>query len=139
MPPKTPPASEMGVAVLSAKSPVGRTFVYGKHIVGNLYGCDKDVLMDVGKLNRIVIEAAKVGKMTLLDVKAWKIGLGVSIIGIVLESHISIHTWPEYSFATVDVYTCGSSTDPDAAFGYIVRELRASRVEKKVILRTYEE
>ncbi len=116
-----------------------RVLVYGKHVAGNLYGCDREVLMDINKLNRIVVEAAKVGKMTLLDVKAWKIGMGVSIIGIVLESHISIHTWPEYSFATVDVYTCGSSTDPEAAFEYIARSLRASRVEKKVLIRSYEE
>ncbi len=129
----------MGVVTASVKTSTGRTLVYGKHVVGNLYECDQEVLMDLGKLNRVVIEAAKVGRMTLLDVKAWKIGLGVSVIGIVLESHISIHTWPEYRFATVDVYTCGSGTDPDAAFDYIVKELRASKVEKRIILRTYEE
>jgi len=127
-------ASKMGAAAIPIK-----VLVYGKHIAGNLYGCDRATLMDVNKLNRIVVEAARIGKMTLLDVKAWKIGAGVSIIGIVLESHISIHTWPEYSFATVDVYTCGSNTDPEAAFDYIARALRASKVEKRVLIRSYEE
>lgn len=78
-------------------------------------------------LEQIVRKAAEEGNMTLLDVKAWKIGDGVSIVAIVLESHITIHTWPEYNFATVDVYSCGSHTDPRKAFLYIVKELKARR------------
>ncbi|WP_075050645.1 adenosylmethionine decarboxylase [Ignicoccus islandicus] len=102
--------------------------VYGKHVYGNLYNCDPKVLSDQRKLEEIVINAAKLGGMTLLDVKSWKIGEGVSVVGIVLESHITIHTWPELSFATVDVYSCGSHTDPERAFEYIVRELKAKKV-----------
>jgi len=112
--------------------------VFGKHIVGNLYECDVDKLSDLAYLVHVVKEAAKIGNMTLLDIKSWKIGKGVSVVGIVLESHISIHTWPEYGFATVDVYSCGSHTDPEEAFNYIVKSLNAKRIEKKVFLRNYE-
>ncbi|MEL9929748.1 MAG: adenosylmethionine decarboxylase [Sulfolobales archaeon] len=104
--------------------------VVGRQVYGNLYGCDPQLLSDLGYLERVVRKAAEVGGMKLLDVKAWKIGLGVSIVGIILESHISIHTWPEYSFATVDVYSCGEHTDPEKAFEYIVSALKASKVEK---------
>ncbi len=113
--------------------------VYGKHVVGDLYNCNAAKLRDVGVLVSVVREAARIGKMTLLDVKAWKIGDGVSVLGIVLESHISIHTWPEYSFATVDVYSCGSHTEPEKAFDYIAQRLEAKRVEKRVFLRNLEE
>ena len=71
--------------------------VVGKHVYGNLIDCmNENLLSDVEELKRIVIEAAEEGNMTLLDVKAWKIGLGVSVVAIILESHITIHTWPEY-------------------------------------------
>ncbi|MCY0874473.1 MAG: adenosylmethionine decarboxylase, partial [Acidianus infernus] len=93
----------------------------------SLYDCDEEVLKDVEKLKNIVINAAKIGNMTLLDVKAWKIGEGASVVAIVLESHITIHTWPEYKFATVDVYSCGAKSDPKKAFAYIVKELGAKR------------
>ena len=112
--------------------------VFGIHIVGNLNGCNPRKLSDIGFLINVVKEAAKIGNMTLLDIKSWKIGNGVSVIGIVLESHISIHTWPEHRFATVDVYSCGVHTDPEKAFDYIVRALEAQNVEKKVINRSYE-
>ncbi len=112
--------------------------VFGKHVIGDLYGCDREKLVDLLYLTKVVKEAASIGNMTLLEIKSWKIGDGISIVGIVLESHISIHTWPEYNFATVDVYSCGTHTDPEKAFDYIVRALRASYYEKKVVLRNYE-
>ncbi|MEB3758061.1 MAG: adenosylmethionine decarboxylase [Desulfurococcales archaeon] len=104
--------------------------VVGKHVYGNLIDCmNENLLSDVEELKRIVIEAAEEGNMTLLDVKAWKIGLGVSVVAIILESHITIHTWPEYKYATVDVYSCGSHTDPHKAFEYIVSALKPRKVE----------
>jgi S-adenosylmethionine decarboxylase len=112
--------------------------VYGRHVYGNLYECDETILRDEEKLRQIVIEAARIGDMTLLDVKSWKIGEGVSVVAIVLESHITIHTWPEYRFATVDVYSCGKHTDPDSAFDYIVKMLGARRVERGITSRNLE-
>ena len=103
--------------------------VVGRHYYGNLYGCrNRKALTDPNELRDIVVKAAEIGNMTLLDVKAWKIGEGVSVVAIVLESHITIHTWPEYDFATVDVYSCGSHTDPEKAFNYIVGRLSPERV-----------
>ncbi|MEM4552951.1 MAG: adenosylmethionine decarboxylase [Ignisphaera sp.] len=115
-----------------------KVLVYGKHIVGDLYECEENKLNDVLFLVNLVREAAIVGNMTLLDIKSWKIGFGVSVFGIVLESHISIHTWPEYSFATVDVYSCGTHTDPEKAFNFIASSLKPKRVEKRIVLRNYE-
>ena len=103
--------------------------VYGKHVYGNLMGCrNTAALSDPKKLEEIVLEAARRGNMTVLDVKSWKIGQGVSIVAIILESHITIHTWPEYNFATVDVYSCGEHTDPEEAFKYIVEMLKPIEV-----------
>ncbi|MGB9725748.1 MAG: adenosylmethionine decarboxylase [Fervidicoccaceae archaeon] len=103
--------------------------VYGRHIYGNLKECNKEILMNEEKLSTIVEEATRVGNMTLLDIKTWKIGLGVTVAAIILESHITIHTWPEYGFATVDVYSCGAHTRPREAFDYIAEKLEAKEVE----------
>ncbi len=116
-----------------------KVLVHGKHVAGDLYECNDAKLSDVAFLLHVVKDAAREGNMTLLDIKTWKIGLGVSIVGIVLESHISIHTWPEYRFATVDVYSCGAHTNPERAFEFIVRALEARKVERRIMLRNYEE
>jgi S-adenosylmethionine decarboxylase len=101
--------------------------VVGKQVYGSLYECEEEILKDSRKLEQIIKEAAEAGNMNLLDIKSWKIGDGVSIVAIVLESHITIHTWPEYRFATVDVYSCGAHIDPYKAFMYIVNKLGAKR------------
>jgi len=101
--------------------------VIGKQVYGSLYDCDLNILKDREALEKIVKDAATVGNMTLLDIKSWKIGDGVSVVAIVLESHITVHTWPEYSFATVDVYSCGAHTDPKRAFQYIAEQLKAKK------------
>jgi len=102
----------------------------GKHVYGNLIDCqNKEALRNPEILERIVREAAEVGNMTILDIKSWKIGDGVSVVAIILESHITIHTWPEFGYATVDVYSCGDHTDPKAAFDYIVQALKPLKLE----------
>ena len=114
-----------------------RYVVYGRHVYGNLYGCEYELLADAEFLERVVTEAARVGNMTLLEVKAWRINPGVSVVAVILESHIAIHTWPEYGFATVDVYSCGRNSKPEEAFRYIVDALKPSRFEYTVADRSY--
>jgi S-adenosylmethionine decarboxylase len=103
--------------------------VIGRHVYGNLKGCrNYDALTNPAVIERVLREAGRVGRMTILDVKSWKIGEGVSAVAIVLESHITIHTWPEYRFATVDVYACGSQSNPLKAFNYIAKVLEPEDV-----------
>jgi len=63
---------------------------------------------------------------------------GVSCVVVIQESHLSIHTWPEYGFASVDLYTCGDTVDPWVGFECLSRAFGAgsfSAVELKRGLR----
>ena len=44
---------------------------------------------------------------------------GVSGVVVVAESHLSIHTWPEYGYAAVDFFTCGQTVDPFKAYEHL--------------------
>lgn len=101
--------------------------VIGKHVYGNLYDIDPEILKNEELIKDAVVKAAKVADMTLLEVKSWSISGrkgGVSVIALVLESHIAIHTWYEYRYATVDIYTCGEKSDPWKAFYLIIEILK---------------
>jgi S-adenosylmethionine decarboxylase len=107
--------------------------IVGRHVYGNLYDCDPTILSDEDFLRQLVIEAVRISKCNLHEVKSWNFGGergGVSVIALVTESHIAVHTWIEYRYATVDVYTCGSKSDPEAAFAFIVSRLRPKEYTK---------
>jgi len=101
--------------------------IVGKHVFGNLYDITEELLKDKKFLEELVLKAVKEAKMNLVEIKSWEFGGkkgGVSVIALVTESHIALHTWNEYKYATADVYTCGEGSDPEKAFELIVKELK---------------
>ena len=113
--------------------------VVGKHVYANLYGCDPALMSDRKRLVEIVRRAAELSNATLVEVLSWKFGGekgGISVIALVNESHIALHTWREYNYATVDIYTCGEHTDPEKGLEYVISELKPRETLKHKIDRS---
>ncbi len=107
--------------------------IVGKHVFGNLYGCPESLLKDQKYLRQAVLDAVNVSKMTLVSLRSWKFGGrkgGVSVIALIKESHVALHTWNRYRYATVDIYTCGEESMPEKGFELIVQRLRPERFVK---------
>jgi len=110
--------------------------VIGKHVFGEFYFDNPSKLTDLELIKNIVIGAAKVGNMHIVNISSFRFegdhgtNGGVSVMAIILESHIAIHTWPEENYATVDIYSCGANSDPHKAFDYIVSVLKPIKYTK---------
>ena len=90
--------------------------VIGKHALFELHGGNPNLLNDEEFVKSALIEAAEVAGATLLSLVSHTFSpQGVTAVALLSESHISLHSWPEYGFASIDCYTCGSHTDPEAA------------------------
>lgn len=50
---------------------------------------------------------------------------GVSGVVVIAESHLAIHTWPEYGYAAVDLFTCGEEVDPWQAYEFLKKRFKA--------------
>ena len=107
--------------------------VVGKHVYGNLYEVDVANLTEVEKLKDIVINSAKEGNLHIIEMMVKKFNSynqfpgGVSIIALIEESHIALHTWPESRYATLDIYSCGDDSNPEKAFRYVIAKLAPKR------------
>lgn len=98
----------------------------GYHYVVEASGCDPEVLGDVNKLRELLLKAAKNSRMEVKGSYFFKFSpTGVSGTLIVAMSHISIHTWPEHGYAALDVYVCGTGSDPEKAVNEILAGLKA--------------
>ena len=53
---------------------------------------------------------------------------GISGVAILQESHISIHTWPEYKYAAIDIFVCGT-VDPYKAVPVIKEYLETENLQ----------
>jgi len=81
---------------------------FGRHLLVEYHGCDTRFLDDFSKLESAMVAAAEAAGATVVAKAFHRFApQGVSGVVVIEESHLSIHTWPEYGYAAVDFYTCG--------------------------------
>jgi S-adenosylmethionine decarboxylase len=99
----------------------------GRHVLAELYGCRRDVLNDIAQVRELMVAAAIHAGAEVREVAFHKFSpQGVSGVVVISESHLAIHTWPEYGYAAVDVFTCGDKVNPWTAADYLVGAFGAS-------------
>ena len=98
----------------------------GKHLLLELKDCNEEVLNDLDFLRSTLVAAANDCGATVLGESFHPFNPhGVSGVVIIAESHLSVHTWPEYGYAAVDIFTCGDSVQPEKAAEILIEKLGA--------------
>lgn len=99
----------------------------GRHILVEFLDCNADVLNDVVKIENAMVQAAQTAGATVINSTFHHFSpYGVSGVVVIQESHLAIHTWPEYRYAAVDLFTCGDSVDPWVSFEFLKKAFEAS-------------
>jgi S-adenosylmethionine decarboxylase len=111
--------------------------MFGPHLTLDLYGCDKDKLMNhdfiFGMLNEMpeMLGMHKFAAPQLSDIPSQKNSFdkgGLTGFVILVESHLSIHTFPADQYASFDIFSCKYFSE-DNAIKYLMEKLGAERVE----------
>lgn len=109
--------------------------VLGRHLVADFHGCTAD-LNDPRLVMETLEQACQVARATVVERSGHHFSpYGVTAVVVIAESHLAVHTWPEYGYAAVDLFTCGTSVDTWKAFEYVKKALGASRVEVRELQR----
>jgi len=99
----------------------------GRHILVEFLNCKADVLNDVVQIEKAMVEAAQIAGATVINSTFHHFSpYGVSGVVVIQESHLAIHTWPEYRYAAVDLFTCGDTVDPWVSFEHLKKAFEAS-------------
>src|SRR5207253_9695567 len=100
----------------------------GRHLLLEIFDCDPDAINSLEAVKGALIEAAKRAQATIVDVVFHEFNpFGISGVVVIAESHLSIHTWPEYRYAAVNVFSCGEVLQPEIAVNYLVEQFGAER------------
>jgi S-adenosylmethionine decarboxylase len=83
----------------------------GSHLLADFYGVEADKLTSSDTIDRLLRRGAEAAGARILHSHFHSFGDAMGVTGVVLlaESHISIHTWPEYGFAAADIFMCGEA------------------------------
>lgn len=108
---------------------------YGRHVTVDCYGVSFELLNSLKQLSKLCTEGAEKAGATVLSVVEKQFEpQGTSVLLLLSESHLSVHTYPEKGFCGLDCYTCGEDVDPQVAIDYIVDRLNPT----KTIFRKYD-
>jgi len=107
--------------------------ILGTQTMLELYGCGRSKLDDISFIEQMMIEAAQRAHATVVQQFFHQFSpFGVSGTVVIAESHINIHTWPEYDFAAVDIFSCGTEMQVEKACSFLEQALDAKYHTLKV-------
>ncbi len=108
----------------------------GNQIVAEFYGCDSELLNDVTFVEKAMVTAADMAGAHIVTQTFHHFSPhGVSGAVIIAESHLAIHTWPEYGYAAVDLFTCGDTVIAENALNHLRDSLKAAQISTMEIHR----
>lgn len=99
----------------------------GRQVLVEFYDCESDKINDVEYIESSFLTAVQKSGATIISHNFHKFSPhGVSGVVVIAESHVSIHSWPEYNYAAIDIFTCGDTIDP-----WVIQEYLKEAFESK--------
>ena len=119
--------NRLGVQEIDPASSRKRPISLGKHLLIEMHDCLTERLNDIEWVENVIVEAAKRAQATIVDVVFHKFNpIGVSGVVVIAESHLAIHTWPEYRYAAIDIFSCGKFLKGSRAAAFIIKKFRCT-------------
>ena len=120
--------------------------MHGLHLTADLSGCDPEraLMTDVAALRRACRGAVDAAGLSAVGEQFHAFGPPGGVTGVLLlaESHLAVHTWPEFGSATVDVFVCNLRADNGeraaAALDAMVAAFAPAQVHRQRLVRRTE-
>lgn len=110
----------------------------GRHLLASFTQIERvDLLDNTGELQKaLLVGITKAGATPL----GWQLHhfepQGCTLLGLLAESHVSIHTYPEQRSLFLDAFTCGTTCEPLAIFDAVRECIGPCQFVHEVLLRS---
>jgi S-adenosylmethionine decarboxylase len=110
----------------------------GIHLIIDAWNCPAHLLDDPDRIRHALIEAVAAGGVTLINLCVHQFSPhGVTATATLAESHIALHTWPEFGYFAADLFFCGSG-NPQQAMHLLKTALKAEQISVREIKRGFD-
>ena len=108
----------------------------GRHTTADYYGCRKETLNDMVLLQNMVSQAIHAANLKMLSVQTYQFEPeGITVLALLTDGHLGIHSYPELGFAAVDLFTCDSHSFPEKALLTMKKELSPEKTKRPKVRR----
>ncbi len=106
----------------------------GCHLIAEFW--QGRVIRNSKEIKKILTGATQAARNTPLTIKVHQFSpQGLTAFVLLAESHIALHSWPEFNYLAIDIFTCGQKALPYKALAYLRKKFKPKRVEIKEIKR----
>ncbi|UCH98729.1 MAG: S-adenosylmethionine decarboxylase proenzyme [Candidatus Aminicenantes bacterium] len=101
----------------------------GNHLIVELYDCPRELINDAREVEDALVNAVNISGARVVQSVVHEFNPhGISGVVVIEESHFSVHTWPEYGYCALDIFTCGEEIDYYSALHYLKKEFQAKHL-----------
>lgn len=98
----------------------------GNHLIIELYDCHEGTINDSRMVEGTLVKAVEISGANMVQSVFHQFNPhGISGVVVIEESHFSVHTWPEYGYCALDIFTCGDEIDYYSALQFLKAEFKA--------------
>ncbi len=109
-----------------------------QHTLLEFNDCDPALLKHSREVKQFLCKAVAAGGGTIVKAVFHNFSpYGVSGVVVITESHVTIHTWPEFGYAAVDIFSCSKKLNHKAIRDEVKKMLRAKKVATKSFQRGF--
>ena len=107
-------------------------------IIAEFYGCNPELIAHSKTVKKIINRAIKKSKLTKIRSHYHQFRpSGVTGVVLLAESHITMHSWPEYNYIALDLFTCGDKAKAKIALEQLKKDFKPTSIKKKEITRGF--
>lgn len=109
----------------------------GIHLIVEAWQAPAHLLNNPNIIRQALLKGIEAGEATLIDLCIHQFSpQGVTATATLAESHIAIHTWPEYGYFAADLFFCGQGK-PQEALRILHTSLQAKQIKVQEIERGF--
>ncbi len=105
-------------------------------IIAEFYGCDPELISRSDTVKKIINRAIRKSKLTKIRSHYHQFRpSGVTGVVLLAESHITMHSWPEYNYIALDLFSCGDKKKAVIAMKQLTKDFKPAKMKKRIVIR----